>query len=259
MPTPSRSPRLPAGCPDPTVDLDAFLSWHRNGPAAGMTMTGPDQPPAPPAPPAAPAPPPPAPDDRRFSQDDMTRTAAAEKDQGRRAGRREVLEPIAKALGVDNVDDLDPAQLANLAAAAQTAQRERETEAERKAREADERAAAETRRADAAEARLLDARRDAALTSAGIVLPADPAERIAALQQARGLLSVSPDADDAAVLAAVESLRGRFPGLFSAHGTPPAPGTPPPPPGQPTGTPPRQQASGDAFSKGAERAKALSS
>jgi hypothetical protein len=71
------------------------------------------------------------------------------------------------------------------------------------------------------------------------------------LGDASRLISLSPDATDAEVTEAITALKGRLPALFASQQSPP------PPSGEPGGTPPRQQPSGDAFQRGAERAKAL--
>jgi hypothetical protein len=182
-----------------------------------------------------------------------------EKDQGERAERRK----IAEQLGIDP-DKFDPAALKQIVDAKLAQDRAAETEAQRLQREAQEDRDKAKAEREAAAADRLAARRTTALLAAGVALPAVPqsgdtpeaaAERAAALNQAAALLDITPDADDAAVTAAVDTLKVRFPGLFTTSSTPPT--TRPAPSGGPTGTPPRPQPSGDAYDRGAERAKKL--
>lgn len=255
--------RLPTGCPSPAEDLPGFLAWHRQQ-FGGSTMTAPTGEPGPntpatvtvttgggssggsPTPTPTPGPPasPPPSGDRVFTQDEVNRMMAREKDQGERAGRRALLQ----SLGVSDPDNAKPEEIKALLDAEQARRREQESEAERKLREASERDQA----AAAREARALEREKRAVLTTAGLVLPTEPEPRQAALDAAARLLDIQPDDDDAVVQGKVDALKQQFPGLFGSAGST----TPPAPSGGPTGTPPRQTPAGDAYERGAARAKA---
>lgn len=197
-------------------------------PEDGDVTTPPETPQTPPAP-------------AGLSQEEVARIAAREKDQGARAERRKLL----TALGLDpetgKIEDvkkqLEAARAADDARLSEVEKRERAAEAREKAAAEREQVAADT----AHRARLTQA----------LVVEGAPA---ATLEDARTLLaSVPHDADDKALADAVGALKTRLPALFGTptH-TPPLPSG-----GSPTGTPPRPTPTGDAFARGAERARAL--
>lgn len=167
---------------------------------------------------------------RTFTQDEVNRMLAAEKDQGRRAGKKDVLEK----LGVDSVDAAEAAVRA--AAEARDANKTAEERA-RAAAEEDRRAAAEDRAA--AQRERVTAHRLAALTRAKCASPEDGVKLLGDL---------APDATDDETAAAIASLKERLPALFTAEETTGAgdPGRPPSPSGNgapnppPPGTAPRQ-------------------
>ena len=197
-----------------------------------MTEPPADPPPTPPAPPA--------PDDeKKFTQADVTRLAAQEKAQGERKARRKLLEDLgldpdtAKTEDIKAVLDAKKAAEEATLSAAEKAKRDAESD----------RAAAAKDKADAATI-LLDARKQLALVGAGV--------GTAVLADAATLLKVAPDVTDEDLTVEIGKLKERLPALFTGSVAPP-----PPPGGRPGGTPPRQQPNGDAYQRGAERAKKL--
>ncbi|WP_432033723.1 hypothetical protein [Streptomyces antibioticus] len=161
-------------------------------------------------------------------QDELSRRFAREKDQGRRAGVRDLLGQLgfesAKSLTeyVHNQRQAEQQQ--------KEAERERLSEAEQREQAAAERERQAQEREAAATAREQDAARRAALVGLG----ATGAE----LEDAVLLLSreIEPDADNTALAEAAEELKQRRPELFGIT-TPQAPA--PPPSGSPAGVPAR--------------------
>ncbi|MFI1563891.1 hypothetical protein ACH4ZX_12660 [Streptomyces sp. NPDC020490] len=163
-------------------------------------------------------------------QDELSRRFAREKDQGRRAGVRDLLGQLgfesAKALTeyVQNQRQAEQQQ--------KDAERERLSEVERREQAAAERERQAREREAAAAAREQDAARRAVLVGLG----ATGAE----LEDAVVLLSreIEPDVDKTALAQAAEELKQRRPELFSTA-APQAPA--PPPSGSPAGVPARSR------------------
>lgn len=221
--------------------LAAVPGWAHpyTGPAqlAVFYNDGGDPTPAPtPADLPKPAPPAPAPVPQ-YTQEDLERIAAKEKDQGKRAGARQALEDFAKEHGFNNVDDakafIDAARKAQQDALSEDEKRRQELE--RREQEAEAKIAA-------AVARERAAIRKAAVMGLGATGD-DLADALALLDRD---LAEQPDADETAVTAAAEALKARRPALF---GTAPAPATPqtlpPAPGGAPAGGGPRPAATKD--------------
>lgn len=232
--------------PLPTLDIAQLLA--RNARRFGTAvMTMPNTPPPAPAntPPGDPGTPPATPP-RTFTQEELSSRAAAEKEQGRRAGEAALLQ----TLGVT-----DAAEAQRIITAAKEAERNAMTEAQRAQADAQQAAAeAAADRAAAAQERHL-AKLERALGTAGAQAPD---------RAARMLYDVPATADEATLAAAVEKLKTDMPGLFGATPPPavdPANPTTPPantPPGDP-GTPPPPPAAartpaGDFGAKGREEA-----
>lgn len=160
-------------------------------------------------------------------QDELSRRFAREKDQGRRAGVRELL----GNLGFDSAKALTEFIQAQRQAEQQhkDAEQARLSEVERREQALAERERQAAEREATALARERDATRRALLVGLG--------STGTDLEDAVILLSsiAEPDADDAALAQAAEELKRRRPELFST--TPPPP---PPPSGSPSGgIPPR--------------------
>lgn len=158
-------------------------------------------------------------DGREWKIGDLQRLAADEKRQGKRAGERDTL----AALGVESVDDAKA-----LIAAAKQRQKDEETEAQTKAREAAEaRAAADREKADAAAERR-QASVERALIRAG-VNEDDLDDAVVLLEK-----GLDKDADADAIKDAADKLKERREELFTSTGTKP-PGRPaaPTPSGRP--------------------------
>jgi hypothetical protein len=195
---------------------------------------GPNDPPATPPPAAPPAPPAAAPD-----------LAGLQKviDDAKANGQTEATATVLQALGFEKLED---------AQAFVTAKREADnaqlTEVERReqAAAAREAAAAQREQAAAEKARRADIR--AALLTAGA-----PADNVADLVD---LVKVPDEADDAAITAAVETVKTKFGALFAASTTPP-PATPPGPSSLPGGTPPPGTPPADPLEAGKRRAAAI--
>lgn len=181
-------------------------------------MTDPTPPtPTPPAPAPAPA--------ATFTQEQLNAIAAREKDSGKKSGRTERDAELASLLGV-TVDDL-PGHLESLKTEADSRKSEaqRATEAATTAK-----AAADKAIADAALERHA-MRVERALLRAGV--PADDGDL---LSDAVTLVRVDPAADDAALTAAIDAVKGRHPTMFGAAKPAPRFGSPPdvrPPSGRP--------------------------
>ena len=155
-----------------------------------------------------------APTAKTFTQDDVTALAAAERDQGKRAGKAAAQDEInaaIKAAGLPDGTDLsavlEAAKRATAADEAAKTQAQRDADAAAKAK-----ADAEQLLATAAKT-LHDAKVERALAGA-----------VNAAIAARAL-DVAVGADDDAIKAAVDNLKADVPGLFST--TAPAPGSDP--------------------------------
>lgn len=151
---------------------------------------------------------------KTFTQDDVTALAAAERDQGKRAGKAAAQDEINAAIkaaglpeGTDLSAVLEAAKRATAADEAAKTQAQRELDAAAKAK-----ADAEAYLATAAKT-LHDAKVERALAGA-----------VNATIAARAL-DVPVGADDDAIKAAVDKLKADVPGLFST--TAPAPGSDP--------------------------------
>lgn len=138
---------------------------------------------------------------KRFSQDDMTRVATREKQEGHRAGTREVLE----ALGFNSLEDakrfkteLDAAEDAKL------------SEADRRTKEAERREAAAQKADREAKQERLNARIERALLKANA--PEKAIERLLKLVDVDDL-----DADADTVKKAVADLKKDMPQLFTSE------------------------------------------
>ncbi len=175
--------------------------------------------------------------DRRYGQNEVSGMMVWAREEGDERGKRYMLEQLGLPQGANL------AQIKDALTRASEVQREAMSEAERRAADAraaeqtaaQARAAAEADRATAAAERLA-ARKERVLTRAGV---SDEA-----LDVAVPALGITLDDDEATISTKVEALKTKVPGLFGT--TPPK--VPPAPSGGPTGTPPRQQPTGDAFS-----------
>ena len=155
-----------------------------------------------------------APTAKTFTQDDVTALAAAERDQGKRAGKgaaQDEINAAIKAAGLPDGTDLsavlEAAKRATAADEAAKTQAQRDADVAAKAK-----ADAEAYLATAAKT-LHDAKVERALAGA-----------VNAAIAARAL-DVAVGADDDAIKAAVDKLKADVPGLFST--TAPAPGSDP--------------------------------
>lgn len=229
-------PLTAAGVPD----IDALLALHR-ATFGDATMTQPDPPADPPAPPAGERTPVKSEDGSvTYTQEALQAKLAHEKGQGKRAAER----AIAEALGFDP-ENFDPAAVKAILDQQRAAEQANMTEAERLKAEAEADREQARKDREAADRLLLDSKKRTALIAAGV----DPKT----VDVAAPALAIGKDDDDAAVEAAIATLKEKAPGLFGVA----TPAPPRLPSGAPTGTPPRQQPTGDAFEKGAERAKKL--
>lgn len=147
-----------------------------------------------------------------FTQEQVIAMAAREKDQGRRAGASEVL----SGLGFDSADALKA--FVDAAKKAEAAQKTAEQKA------ADELAAKEKALAER-EAKITEKARTLTFKSALVELGASKDGLPDALTLLSG--SVAADADEAAVTAAAEALKERWPSMFTGEVVPGK--------GQPTG------------------------
>lgn len=207
-------------------------------------MGGSDPPtPTPPAPvPPAPTPtadPPPTPE-RTFTQAEVDRMMGATRDQGRRAAENQ----LAADLGIP----LDEAK--QILTAHRERQEAEKTEAQKAIDAANAREAAAAAKESAANAKEHALNVERVLLRSGI-----PVDRVTVVAK---LVDAPVGADETALLAAVEAVKGSVPELFKPADpnvpTPPAP-TPKPVAGDPPGTPPKPAPPGDAYQRGMERAK----
>jgi 8-oxo-dGTP pyrophosphatase MutT (NUDIX family) len=184
----------------------------------------------------------PADEPKTFTQDDLTRVAAREKQQGKEAAQRE----LAEQLGVP----LDEAKA--IIQAARDAEAAKQTEAEKA------RAAADKERTDAAAEKqtakqeVHTARLERAFLKQGVDLDELGEDKTKRLL---GLVTVETGASYEDVLADVAQIKRDFPGLFGdadgAKGRRKAPG------GDPAGNPPKPTGGEDKFAAGAEKAKLM--
>lgn len=223
--------RRPAQKPyGPTAHTAWAHPYHGVGSLAVFYNDGGQDPAAPPVPPTPKPGPPPTPAGA-FTQDDLDRIAAKEKDQGKRAGAKEALEKFAAEHGFSTVDDAKA-----FIAAARQAEQDQLSEQEKREKALAAREADLTAREQAAIAREREANRRAVLVGLGAT--GDD------LEDAAALLRLPDDADEQALAEAAAKLKERRPELFgataSSDATPPpapsgmpAPGMPRPGGGQP--------------------------
>lgn len=198
----------------------------------------------PPADPPKPAPPPTPTPVPQYTQEDLERIAAKEKDQGKRAGARQALDDLAKELGFTTPDDVK-----TFVATARQAQQEALTEEERRRQELERREQELAAREAAAIARERAANRRAVL--AGLGATGDD------LEDAAALLRVADDADEQAVREAAEALKQRRPELFGTRPAPTPSPLPPAPGGAPAGAPPARTTPSKDDAKARAQARAV--
>jgi len=167
-----------------------------------------------------------------FSQEEVTRIAAREKDEGERAATRRLLE----AAGVKDADELKA-----IVEAARKRDEAELSEAQRSAKAAESavKAAEERERVAAAVAHAANVK--LALIDAGV-----PREQLDVVSR---LVDVETGADEKAIKAAVDAAKKALPAAFTAQQIVP-PNT------DPSGKPPASQGGDDAMKRGLERAKA---
>lgn len=182
------------------------------------------------------APPPPS----QFSQDDVTRIAAREKDQGKRQGQREALE----SLGLGSIEEAQ--ELKQALEAAQAAETSELTKAKTDAEKA--RTELKTERAAIA-AEKFTVRVERELMKVGA--PLDQVAKIARLVEA----DVDSEAEE--ITTAVADLKADMPQLFSSPGSEEGDETPPPGTPKPPGTDPGGQPKGKPAVDSKSAAKAL--
>lgn len=206
------------------------------GTGGGAPAPVPTPPPAPPANDGKPADGDGGEGQRTFDQAEVSRIAAREKEQGRRAAEQALADqlgmPIAEAKAI-----LDR-QRETEEAAKTDAQREKD-------RAAAERQAAENEKA-AAKLETHNARVERAFLREGIDLDTLKDEERARIAR---LVSVEPGATFDEVLSDVKSVKAGFPGLFAGTAGNGLPGS------DPSGRAPAPKPGEDAFSRGVERAK----
>ncbi|MFD7995504.1 hypothetical protein [Streptomyces mexicanus] len=234
MRRPTQRPGLAAahGWTHPYTGLAGLAVFYNDG---GNPPAPVSQDPPKPGPPPAPAPVP------QYTQEDLERIAAKEKDQGKRAGARQALDDLAKELGFTNPDDVK-----TFVAAARKAQQDALSEEERRRQELEQREQALAAREASAAARERAANRRAVLVGLGAT--GDD------LEDAAALLRVADDADEQTVREAAEALKQRRPELFGTRPAQPSQ-LPPAPGGAPAGAPPARTTPSKDDAKA--RAKAL--
>lgn len=204
-------------------------------------IAGADGDPAPPKPTEDPATPP----AKAYSQEELNRIAAAEKEQGKRAAERD----LADKLGV------------SLDEAADIIKQHREREEQNKTELDKAQSAAEREKAqrEAVERERDLAKHDARLLEA-LVTAEVPAKKLGHVKK---LVEVAPGASDEELAQAIAKVKEDVPELFAEQeagdGKPAPKGTPPAPGSDPKGTPPAPKPGDDAMKRGMERAKAYSS
>lgn len=170
-----------------------------------------------------------------ISQAALKRLLTDEKRQGRSSGVKKLLEK----LGVKDEPELETVVEAGRTAAAtlEEVRKEKETDADRRIREAEERERKAEEREQKAAEREHQTRVKSALRDAGVSLTDKGQVPDAALR----LVSVGTDADDADVVAEVETLKEQFPAFFTGEAAEPTPTAPGHGTG-PSGTPPARPA-----------------
>jgi hypothetical protein len=221
----------------PYTGLDGIAVFYNDGGQPPAAAAPPSQDTPKPSPPPVPVPTP------QYTQEDLERIAAKEKDQGKRAGARQALEDLATELGFTNPDDVK-----TFVAAARQAQQDALSEEEKRRQELERREQELAAKEAAATARERAAIRKAAVMGLGATGD-DLADALALLDRD---LADSPDADEATVTAAAEALKARRPALFGAT---PAPQTalPPAPGGAPASGMPRPAATKDDVNERARK------
>ncbi|MFE6412557.1 hypothetical protein ACFVOR_37120 [Streptomyces sp. NPDC057837] len=212
----------------------------------------------PPADPPKPGPPPAPAPTPQYTQEDLERIAAKEKDQGKRAGARQALEDLAKELGFTKPDDVK-----TFVATARKAQQDALTEQER----LQQQLAEDRKRIDQETARIAEERRmlarEQALTRLGALDVTDDQGQVSApnLQDALAILDRelrdAPDADAAQIAAAAARVKQRHPALFGSAPAPMPNPLPPAPGGAPASAPPARSAPGKDDAKARARALAV--
>jgi hypothetical protein len=180
-----------------------------------------------------------------FTQDDLNRIATKEKADGRKSGRQELL----RDLGVESEDDIK-----SLLEAKRKEDDEKleETEREKRARERAE-SERDQAKAEAAQAKQT-ARVEKAMLAAGVPL--------GVVDRATKMVDLEADADDDAIKAAVEQLKGDLPQLFapaaegSQEGDKPG-GEKPPASGSPSSIPPKPPTTGHEGKSAKDQAREL--
>lgn len=199
-----------------------------------------EDPPAPP--PASPSPPSAPPG--AFSQEDLNRIAAREKDEGKRAAQREIAEMLG-CTPEEAKQILDKRREDERAAMDEAGRIKAEAEDARKKADTDKNAA-EQAKAEAAQAKR-ETLIERALIRAGLADDEDGTALAYALRMVEP--DVPADADLAKALEVVNKAKEKFPALFAGVATPP-----PPPGGQPPGGPPRPAGAKTGIEAGRERA-----
>lgn len=148
-------------------------------------------------------------DEKKFTQADVDRMTAREKDQGRRAATQE----LATKWGVS----LEEAE--RIVKAHQDTERQQMSEAERALADAKSKDEAATADRDAAKQEKHDARVERLLARAGLPLDEDEAKAATQLGKVARLVDVEVGADEATVATAIAALKTDMPNLFTPTGT----------------------------------------
>jgi len=176
------------------------------------------------------------PKDKTFSQDDVTRIATREKEEGRRSALKDLMEQ----LGITDVEEAK-----TLLANARAAEEAKKTEAEKQAAEMQKATKAAEKAAADAQRERLTARIERHLVRAGISVEDD-----AKLTRLTRLVDVDNDADDDKVKDAVEQLKKDMPEVFGE--TKPGNKPDPKPPRSSPGGPPSKNGTKSAAESAAE-------
>lgn len=185
--------------------------------------------------------PPKDPPQKTFTQEELNRIAAREKQEGQRAAQQQV----ADDLGVS----LDEAK--RIIQEHHSREEADKTEAQRAREQADREKAEAEREKQTTAAERHDARVERALLRAGVP---DSDEDEGKLDRVKRMVTVDVGAEYEDIKADVETIKKDFPQLFEST---PSPGNGRAPSGDPPGQPPRQKTGGeDPMKKGAARAKA---
>lgn len=170
----------------------------------------------------APTDPTPPPADKTFTQADVDRITAQTRDQAQRQGKQAQLDAIKEMFGCT------PDEAKALLEKAREQENAALSEADRKLKEAADKETAATAKEQAAEAKVLaaDVRAELVLQGAGAG-ETDAAKKAAILADAAKLVDVAAGADEAAIRAAVEAVKTRHPGMFTATAPQGTPHTPP--------------------------------